>query len=268
VVYSRAVATRSAIVTGGGTGIGAAIARRLSADGYAVTVMGRRAEPLDGVVQQLTEGLAVTGDVGRPEDCKRVVTATVEAFGGVDALVNNAGIGNAATGLEETPEQWDNVLRVNLSGAFYMAQASLPHLLEHRGSIVNISSTSGFLAGPGWTSYCTSKAGLIMLTRCLANDYGPAGVRANCVCPGWVRTPMGDEDMDALGQARGFDREEAYRLLHEDVPARRPADAEEIASVVSFLAGPDASYVNGVTLPADGGASIYDPTSTAFAKHA
>jgi meso-butanediol dehydrogenase/(S,S)-butanediol dehydrogenase/diacetyl reductase len=268
VVYSRAVATRSAIVTGGGTGIGAAIARRLSADGYAVTVMGRRAELLDEVVQRLSEGLAVTGDVGRPEDCERGVAATVEAFGGVDALVNNAGIGNAATGLEETPEQWDNVLRVNLSGAFYMAQVALPHLLERRGSIVNISSTSGYLAGPGWTSYCTSKAGLIMLSRCLANDYGPAGVRANCVCPGWVRTPMGDEDMDALGQARGFDREEAYRFLHEDVPARRPADAEEIASVVSFLVGPDASYVNGVTLPVDGGASIYDPTAAAFAKHA
>jgi meso-butanediol dehydrogenase/(S,S)-butanediol dehydrogenase/diacetyl reductase len=268
VVYSRAVATRSAIVTGGGTGIGAAIAHRLSADGYAVAVMGRRAEPLDAVVEQLGEGLAVTGDVGRPEDCERVVAATVETFGGVDALVNNAGIGNAATGLEETPEQWDNVLRVNLSGPFYLAQAALPHLHERRGSIVNVSSTSGFLAGPGWTSYCASKAGLIMLTRCLANDYGPEGVRANCVCPGWVRTPMGDEDMDVLGHARGLDREGAYRLLHEDVPARRPADAEEIASVVSFLVGPDASYVNGVTLPADGGASIYDPTSAAFADPA
>jgi meso-butanediol dehydrogenase/(S,S)-butanediol dehydrogenase/diacetyl reductase len=268
VVYSRAVATRSAIVTGGGTGIGAAIARRLSADGYAVTVMGRRAEPLEEVVQQLSEGLAVTGDVGRPEDCGRVVAAAVEAFGGVDALVNNAGIGNGGKALEETAEHWDNVLRVNLSGAFYLAQAALPHLLERRGSIVNISSTSGWLAGPGWTSYCTSKAGLIMLTRCLANDYGPAGLRANCVAPGWVRTPMGDEDMDKLGQARGLDREQAYRLLHEDVPARRPADAEEMASVVSFLVGPDASYVNGVTLAVDGGASIYDPTSAAFAKHA
>ena len=262
------MATRSAIVTGGGTGIGAAIARRLSAVGYAVTVMGRRAEPLDEVVQELSEGLAIAGDVGRPEHCEHVVAATVEAFGGVDALVNNAGIGNSGTALEEAPEQWDTVLRTNLSGAFYLAREALPHLIERRGAIVNISSTSGWLAGPGWTSYCTSKAGLIMLTRCLANDYGPAGVRANCVAPGWVRTPMGDEDMDMLGQAHGFDREEAYRLLHEDVPARRPADAEEIASVVSFLVGPDASYVNGVTLPADGGASVYDPTSAAFAKDA
>jgi meso-butanediol dehydrogenase / (S,S)-butanediol dehydrogenase / diacetyl reductase len=107
-----------------------------------------------------------------------------------------------------------------------------------------------------------------MLTRSPANDYGPAGVRANCVCPGWVRTPMGDEDMDELGRARGLDREGPYGLLHEDVPARRPADAEEIASVVSFLAGRDARYVNGVTLPADGGAFIYDPTSAAFADPA
>jgi meso-butanediol dehydrogenase/(S,S)-butanediol dehydrogenase/diacetyl reductase len=262
------VATRSAIVTGGGTGIGAAVARRLSADGYAVAVMGRRVEPLNEVVQELGEGLAVSGDVGEPEDCRRAVAATVEAFGGLDALVNNAGIGNLATGLKETPEEWDTVLRVNLSGAFYMAQAALPHLLERRGSVVNVSSTSGFVAGPGWTSYCASKAGLIMLTQSLATDYGPEGVRANCVCPGWVRTPMGDEDMDVLGQAHGLDREGAYRLLHQDVPARRPADAEEIAAVVSFLVGPDASYVNGVSLPVDGGAMAYDPTSTAFREPA
>jgi meso-butanediol dehydrogenase / (S,S)-butanediol dehydrogenase / diacetyl reductase len=268
VVYSRAVATRSAIVTGGGTGIGAAIADRLSADGYAVTVMGRRAEPLDEVVEQLGEGLAVTGDVRRPEDCERVVAATVETFGGVDALVNNAGIGNAATGLEETPEQWDLVLRTNLSGAFYLFPGRAPapvrapgvdrqHLVDER--LPRRARLDVLLRVEG---------GSDQLTRCLANEYGPAGVRANCVCPGWVRTPMGAEDMDALGRARGLDREGAYDLLHEDVPARRPADAEEIASVVSFLVGPDANYVNGVTLPADAGASIYDPTSAAFADPA
>ena len=262
------MATRSAIVTGGGTGIGAAIARRLSADGYAVTVLGRRAEPLDEVVRQLSQGLVVTGDVGRPEDCEGAVAAALEAFGRVDVLVNNAGIGNGGTAIEESPEQWDAVLRTNLSGAFYMARAALPQLIERHGAIVNISSTSGYLAGPGWTSYCTSKAGLIMLSRCLANDYGPAGVRTNTVCPGWVRTPMGDEDMDVVAQAQGIDREEAYRLLHQDVPIRRPAEAAEVASVVSFLVGPDASYVNGVSLPVDGGASIFDPTATGFAEPA
>jgi meso-butanediol dehydrogenase/(S,S)-butanediol dehydrogenase/diacetyl reductase len=265
VVYSRAVA---AIVTGGGTGIGAAIARRLAADGHSVAVMGRREEPLQQIAAGMKEGLAVIGDVGRPEDCARAVGQTVERFGGLDVVVNNAGIGNLGLGLDETPEQWDVVIRTNLNGAFYLAQEALPHLLEGGGSIVNISSTSGFLAGPGWTSYCASKAGLIMLTRCLANDYGPRGVRANCVCPGWVRTPMGDEDMDVLGEAHGTDRDGAYALLHEDVPLRRPAEADEIASAVSFLVGPDASYVNGVTLPVDGGSSIYDPTSVAFAKPA
>jgi NAD(P)-dependent dehydrogenase (short-subunit alcohol dehydrogenase family) len=101
-----------------------------------------------------------------------------------------------------------------------------------------------------------------MLTRCLANDFGPAGVRSNCVCPGWVRTPMGDEDMDAVARVHGTDREGAYRLVHQDVPLRRPAEPGEIAAAVSFLAGPDAAYVNGVALPVDGGAGVVDPTAT------
>jgi NAD(P)-dependent dehydrogenase (short-subunit alcohol dehydrogenase family) len=256
----------SAIVTGGGSGIGAAISRRLAREGYAVTLVGRRLEPLAEVAEELTRGgaeaLAVAGDVGEPDDAQRAVDEAVEAFGGLDLLVNNAGIGDGGTALEEDPGGWDAVLRINLTGAFLMARAALPHLLPRRGSIVNVSSTSGFLAGPGWTAYCTSKAGLVMLTRCLANDFGPAGVRANCVCPGWVRTPMGDEDMDAVARAHGTDREGAYRLVHEDVPLRRPAEADEIAAAVSFLAGPDASYVNGVALPVDGGATVVDPTAT------
>jgi NAD(P)-dependent dehydrogenase (short-subunit alcohol dehydrogenase family) len=152
-------------------------------------------------------------------------------------------------------------MRTNLTGAFLMARAALPALIERSGCVVNISSVSGSLAGPGWAAYCTSKAGLIMLTRSLANDYGPRGVRANCVCPGWVRTPMGDSDMDEVARARGVDREGAYRLTHADNPLRRPAEPEEVASVVSFLAGPDAAYVNGVTLPVDGGTSVVDPTA-------
>jgi NAD(P)-dependent dehydrogenase (short-subunit alcohol dehydrogenase family) len=252
-------------VTGGGSGIGLAVAHRLAADGHGVVITGRRAEPCEAAADELKAGgqaaIAVAADVGDPDDAKRVAAAATERFGGVDVLVSNAGIGDAAPVLEETLEGWERVIRTNLTGAFLIARAALPALIERRGCVVNVSSVNGTLAGPGWAAYCTSKAGVIMLTRSLANDYGPLGVRANCVCPGWVRTPMADADMDQVAEARGVDRESAYRLTHADNPLRRAGEPEEIASVVSFLAGPDAAYVNGVTLPVDGGTSVVDPTA-------
>ena len=257
-------ALRAAIVTGAGTGIGAAVARRLGADGYAVTLVGRRAKPLEAFAGELEEAAVVPADIGAADEAERVVAATVERFGGVDLLVNNAGVGDSSAVLEETPERWDETLRINLTGAFLMARAALPQLIERRGSIVNVSSINGLVAGPGWTSYCVSKAGLVMLTRSLAVDYGPQGVRANCVCPGWVRTPMGDADMAEVGKLHGTDVEGAYRLVHEGHPLGRPAEADEVAGVIAFLAGPDASYVNGVALPVDGGTTAYDPTALAF----
>jgi NAD(P)-dependent dehydrogenase (short-subunit alcohol dehydrogenase family) len=256
---------RCAIITGGGSGIGLAVARRLAADGFGVVVTGRRAEVCDAAVAELEaaghRALAVAADVGDPDDVRRIAAAANDRFGGIDALIGNAGIGDAAPVLEETLEGWERIMRTNLTGAFLMAQATLPSLIERRGSVVNISSVNGYLAGPGWAAYCTSKAGLIMLTRTIANDYGPRGVRANCICPGWIRTPMGDADMDEVAMARGVDREGAYGLTHADNPLRRPGDPDEIASVVSFLVGPDAAYVNGVTLPVDGGTSVVDPTA-------
>ncbi|MBD0290884.1 MAG: SDR family oxidoreductase [Thermoleophilia bacterium] len=258
---------RTALVTGGGSGIGAAVARRLASEGYSVALVGRRPGPLGSTAEDVrrrgASALTCVADVGEAAEMEAAVEASVQAFGGLDLLVNNAGIGDSGPALEEEPAGWDAVLRTNLTGAFLAARAGLPHLIARGGSIVNVASVSGFLAGPGWTSYCTSKAGLVMLTRCLANDYGPAGVRTNCVCPGWVRTAMGDEDMDAVARLHGTDREGAYRLVHENHPARRPADPEEVAAVVSFLAGADASYVNGVALPVDGGAMVVDPTATA-----
>jgi meso-butanediol dehydrogenase / (S,S)-butanediol dehydrogenase / diacetyl reductase len=111
------------------------------------------------------------------------IGATVERFGGVDVLVDNAGVGDSAPLLDEPLERWEATLRINLTGSFIVTQVALPHLIARRGAVVNVASINGVLAGPGWTSYCVSKAGLIMLAKCVANDYGPKGVRANAVCP-------------------------------------------------------------------------------------
>lgn len=255
--------TRCAIVTGAGTGIGRAVSRAFAADGYAVALVGRRLQPLEELAHELPSALAVSANVADPSAARAAVAAAVERFGGVDVLVNNAGVGETAPVLEETLEGWESTLRINLTGAFLMTQLVLPHLIDRHGSVVNVASVNGVLAGPGWTSYCVSKAGLIMLARCVANDYGRDGVRANSVCPGWVRTPMGDEDMDLVARRHGTDREGAYRLVHAAHPLGRPAEPEEVASVVAFLASAAASYVTGAAIMVDGGTTVVDSSATA-----
>jgi NAD(P)-dependent dehydrogenase (short-subunit alcohol dehydrogenase family) len=256
---------RAAIITGAGTGIGAGIARRLAEDGYGLILSGRRRAPLDDLVGELGEAaLAVPGDVGDPAHADALAAAACDRFGGIDGVVLNAGIGDSGAAADETPERWERTMRTNLTGAFLVARAALPRLVERRGAVVGIASVNAMRAGPGWASYCSSKAGLVMLCKTIANDYGPVGVRANAVCPGWVRTPMGDADMDQLARLRGTDREGAYALAHEHVPLRRPADPQEVASVVSFLLSDEASYVSGVELPIDGGATVVDVSGTAW----
>ncbi len=257
--------SRAALVTGGGTGIGAAIARRLSADGYGVCITGRRREPLDAVASE-TGALAVPGDTGAPEDVANAAAAAEDAFGRLDLLVCNAGIGLGGTVEEQSPEGWDAVLRTNLTGAFLACRAALPALVRTKGSIVTISSDSGLRAAPRSAAYCTAKAGLIMLTQCVAIDYGPRGVRANCICPGWVRTPMADETMDELAELRGTDREGAYELAASPVPLRRPGDPEEIASAVAWLASEEAGFMTGAVVAIDGGNTVVDPSAMVFAS--
>jgi len=257
--------TRVALVTGGGTGIGAAVARRLAADGYAVAVTGRRPEPIAEVARE-TGGLAVVADTGVAADAERAIAETVTRFGGLDALVLNAGVGGEGSLLGLDPETFDHVFRVNVTGAFLIARAGISHLLERRGAIVSIASVAGLRAAPESLAYCSSKAALAMLTQCIAVDHGPAGVRANCLCPGWVRTPMADGEMDSLAARSGASREDAYATATGDVPLRRPSSPEEIAGSVAWLLSDDASYVNGAVIPVDGGVTTVDVGTLAFGR--
>jgi NAD(P)-dependent dehydrogenase (short-subunit alcohol dehydrogenase family) len=254
-----------ALVTGGGTGIGAAVARRLAAEGYAVVVTGRRAAPIEEIAAEI-DGLAVVADTGLVDDAERAVRETVERFGGLDALVCNAGIGGGGSLRDLDPATWDDVLRTNLTGAFLTCRAAIDHLAARRGSVVTISSVSGLRASPESLAYCASKAGLLMLTQCMAVDHGPEGVRVNCVAPGWVRTPMADEDMDVLAERLGLDREAAYAETTVDVPLRRPASPEVVAATVAWLVSDDASYVNGAVVTVDGGHTPVDVAMVAFGR--
>ena len=256
---------KAALVTGGGTGIGAAIARRLSADGYAVTVTGRRPGPIEKIAAEI-DGHAVVADTGVAADAERAVQETVTRIGGLDALVCNAGIGGEGSLRDLDPGTWDDVLRTNLTGAFLMCRAAIDHLAERRGGIVTVSSAAGLRASPDSLAYCSSKAGLQMLTQCLAVDHGPEGVRVNCVAPGWVRTPMADDEMQALGERLGVGRDGAYDACTADIPLRRAATAEEVAATVAWLLSEDASYVNGAIVPVDGGHTPVDVATVTFGR--
>jgi len=250
-------------VSGGGTGIGAATARRLAAAGARVVVMGRRAGPVEEVAAEIG-GLACVGDSAAPADAERAVTLAAGELGGLDVLIANAGGDGSAAELDVDDGLWEAVLRSNLTSSFVLARAALPALTERSGAIVVVSSVAGLFAIPDDVGYTAAKHALLGLTRSLARDYGPRGVRVNAVCPAWTRTPGADASMDRLGERRGVDREGAYRLTTAHVPLRRPVTADEVAAACVFLASPDASAITGAVLPVDGGSSAVDLSTAAF----
>jgi meso-butanediol dehydrogenase / (S,S)-butanediol dehydrogenase / diacetyl reductase len=247
------------IVTGGGTGIGAAVTRLLRARGDEVAIFGRRAEPLRAVAAA-TGALDLVCDVSDSDACVAAVRAVVERFGGLDGLVLNAGILVPGGVAEMSADSWNALVAVNLTGAFHVAKAALPHLLAGRGgAVVSVASSAALRASAGMGGYAATKAGLAMLTQSLAVEHAHQGLRANVVCPGWTITEMADEEMAELGASRGgLSVGEAYSLVTALVPQRRAARAEEVAAVVCWLLSDAASYVNGAVIPVDGGGAAVD----------
>ncbi|SFJ94395.1 SDR family NAD(P)-dependent oxidoreductase [Amycolatopsis sacchari] len=253
------------LVTGGGTGIGAAVAARLADDGGDVVISGRRREPLEAVAAAHQRITAIPADAGNGSAMRKLVETVRERYGSLDGVVANAG-GHGYDKVENTSDEaWQASLHANLTTAFVTVRESLPLLAASGGSVVIVSSLSGLRAAPETAGYTVGKHALLGLMRSIARDYGRRGVRANAVCPGWVRTPMADEEMAVLVREGGAaDVESAYATVTKDVPLGRPAEAAEIAGVVAFLLGSDAAYVHGATLVVDGGAHVVDVPTLAF----
>ena len=245
--------TGSVLITGGGSGIGAAAAERLANDGWRVAVLDARAGAADDVVAGLPagSGLGLTADVADEGAVAASVASAADALGGLDAVVAAAGIARSSDTHETTLEEWELVLRINLTGTFLSVKHALPHLIARGGgAIVTIGSVASLVAAGPSPSYDASKGGVLQFTRAVAAEYADRGVRANCVCPGKVRTGLLANTEALSGESR---RRAAAPSAWVRPPDDRLADASEIAGVIAFLLSADASFITGVALAADGG---------------
>ncbi|SLN14156.1 3-oxoacyl-[acyl-carrier-protein] reductase FabG [Roseivivax jejudonensis] len=237
---------KTVIVTGAGSGIGAATARRFHEEGANIVLVGRTKDKLDTVAETLEHAEVVAADVGNRDDAERIAAAARDRFGGIDVLVNNAGIVAQGRLDEVAPEDWDEVIRIDLTGVFLMGRAVAKDLQSRKGSIVNVSSVSGTGGDWGMMAYNAAKGGVTNMTRAMALDAKRTGVRVNAVCPSMTATDM----------TSGLrDNPELLETFEGRIPLGRAAEPEEVAGVIAFLASQDARFVNGVNLAVDGGLS-------------
>jgi len=245
---------KAALITGGTSGIGRATAVLFAQEGARVTITGRDEARGAEVVEEIrgagSEGLFVRSDVRVAGDCERAVRETLAAFGRLDVLFNNAGVyvANDVVGCDE--DEWDLQVDTSLKGAYLMSRAALPHMIERgSGSIVHCSSGWGLVGGAKGAAYCAAKGGMVLLTKAMALDHGPQGIRVNAVCPGDTETPMEHED----ARNQGLTWEDYVTGAVSGRAIERMATAEEIARAVLFLVSDESSYITGVALPVDGG---------------
>ena len=234
------------IVTGSGSGIGEATARRFSQEGAAVMLVGDHRTNIAKVAKDLPKDrtLVRVADVSKYREVEAAVESAVRTFGALDVMVNNAGIFLGSTVTKTKPAEWQKVMDTNAGGVFNGSRAAMPHLLRRRGCIVNTSSVSGIGGDWGMSAYNASKGAVSNLTRAMALDYGPKGVRINAVAPSLTISNM-TKDM--------VRNKKLVNKFMERMPIGRVAQPEDIAAVIAFLASDDARFVNGVILPVDGG---------------
>jgi NAD(P)-dependent dehydrogenase (short-subunit alcohol dehydrogenase family) len=242
-----------ALITGGTSGIGEATAILFAREGASVAITGRdekRGHPVTAkILQSGGKAIFIRTDVRKSGECRRAVDETLRAFGRLDILFNNAGVFYPHTILDCSEEEWDLQLDINLKGTFLMSKFAIPGMIQQgSGVIINNSSGWGIVGGDKAVAYCASKGGVVLLTKAMAIDHGPQGIRVNCVCPGDVDTPMLPED----ARLRGLKWED-YLAGCANRPLGRIGTVDEIAEAALFLASEDSSFMTGAALVVDGG---------------
>lgn len=247
------VSGKACVVTGAGSGIGQATAVRLAEEGGKVLCVDINAESAAATAKHIQETGAIAdafaADISAPEQAENFIHSCVERYGSIDVLVNNAGVNLPGVFHEATDEIIERTLSVNVKGTIYASRAAIPYMLKQsRGSIVNIASVNGLVSEPYLAIYSASKGAIVMLTRGIALDYAKQNIRCNCVCPGWVDTPINYAHAELLG---GIDK--VYACIETFQPIGRPGEPREIAHLVLFLASDEASLMTGSIITADGG---------------
>ena len=253
--------SRTAIVTGSTSGIGLGIAKRLAADGCNIVVNSYSDTPADHAIAAMigaehgVQSLYIGADMAKADECRGLVSRTLEAFGSVDILVNNAGIQHVAP-VEDFPvEKWDAIIAINLSAAFHAAAAAIPPMKRAGfGRIVNIASAHGLVASPFKSAYVAAKHGIMGLTKTIALEVARDGITCNAVCPGYVLTPLVEAQIPDQMKAHGMDRDTVIReVMLEKQPTKEFVTVEQIAATVAFLCSAAAAQVNGTHISVDGG---------------